>query len=161
MTHGLALCAAALPARGPNISSDAVSVISGRTNQRGSAYRAVIGGLLSCRLCPHSRSRVRCLLWGPSHGTCEVDRIRLPNSNHGWISVENAAPSVSLAVCARLVSTACRPLASSNCQLATRPSGTQSWLPRGATPWDRQDRKSTRLNSSHEWSSYAVFCLQK
>src|SRR6266536_3450599 len=27
---------------------------------------------------------------------------------------------------------------------------------------DRQgDRKSTRLNSSHEWSSYAVFCLKK
>src|SRR6266536_2178782 len=24
-----------------------------------------------------------------------------------------------------------------------------------------QDRKSTRLNSSHEWISYAVFCLQK
>src|SRR5438105_10538036 len=23
------------------------------------------------------------------------------------------------------------------------------------------DRKSTRLNSSHEWSSYAVFCLEK
>src|SRR5207247_6075269 len=23
-----------------------------------------------------------------------------------------------------------------------------------------QDRKSTRLNSSHEWTSYAVFCLQ-
>src|SRR5438105_5853113 len=27
--------------------------------------------------------------------------------------------------------------------------------PRGA------DRKSTRLNSSHEWISYAVFCLKK
>src|SRR5207247_11125088 len=26
---------------------------------------------------------------------------------------------------------------------------------------DRQDRKSTRLNSSHEWISYAVFCLKK
>src|SRR5215207_10896829 len=26
---------------------------------------------------------------------------------------------------------------------------------------DREDRKSTRLNSSHEWSSYAVFCLKK
>src|SRR5207247_3430768 len=26
---------------------------------------------------------------------------------------------------------------------------------------EAQDRKSTRLNSSHEWSSYAVFCLQK
>src|SRR6266849_2004973 len=27
--------------------------------------------------------------------------------------------------------------------------------------WQRQDRKSTRLNSSHEWISYAVFCLKK
>src|SRR5438105_15719516 len=25
----------------------------------------------------------------------------------------------------------------------------------------RRDRKSTRLNSSHEWNSYAVFCLKK
>src|SRR5207247_10772546 len=25
----------------------------------------------------------------------------------------------------------------------------------------KADRKSTRLNSSHEWSSYAVFCLKK
>src|SRR6266536_2603642 len=27
--------------------------------------------------------------------------------------------------------------------------------------WIRRDRKSTRLNSSHEWNSYAVFCLKK
>src|SRR5438105_12797716 len=27
-------------------------------------------------------------------------------------------------------------------------------------PW-QEDRKSTRLNSSHEWISYAVFCLKK
>src|SRR6266536_3229339 len=26
---------------------------------------------------------------------------------------------------------------------------------------ESQDRKSTRLNSSHEWISYAVFCLKK
>src|SRR5438105_8375533 len=26
---------------------------------------------------------------------------------------------------------------------------------------DGRDRKSTRLNSSHEWTSYAVFCLKK
>src|SRR6266536_3190873 len=26
---------------------------------------------------------------------------------------------------------------------------------------DGSDRKSTRLNSSHEWNSYAVFCLKK
>src|SRR5207247_9715698 len=44
-------------------------------------------------------------------------------------------------------------------------------MPRVATAVDDQflnsraptktDRKSTRLNSSHEWSSYAVFCLKK
>src|SRR5207247_6660317 len=27
--------------------------------------------------------------------------------------------------------------------------------------WCTTDRKSTRLNSSHEWISYAVFCLKK
>src|SRR3712207_7032533 len=27
--------------------------------------------------------------------------------------------------------------------------------------WDRRDRKSTRLNSSHANISYAVFCLEK
>src|SRR6266536_3669668 len=27
-------------------------------------------------------------------------------------------------------------------------------------PWGRPDRKSTRLNSSHEWISYDVFCLK-
>src|SRR5207247_10343010 len=31
---------------------------------------------------------------------------------------------------------------------------------RGSTRQGR-DRKSTRLNSSHEWISYAVFCLKK
>src|SRR5438105_11724310 len=35
---------------------------------------------------------------------------------------------------------------------------------RGPSPRRRRDgpdRKSTRLNSSHEWISYAVFCLKK
>src|SRR5207247_6360247 len=27
--------------------------------------------------------------------------------------------------------------------------------------YDERDRKSTRLNSSHEWTSYAVLCLKK
>jgi len=30
-----------------------------------------------------------------------------------------------------------------------------------AAPWSGQDRKSTRLNSSHDQISYAVFCLKK
>src|SRR5207244_11884437 len=37
-------------------------------------------------------------------------------------------------------------------------------IPRTAEPGDlqiTQDRKSTRLNSSHQIISYAVFCLQK
>src|SRR5438105_12967517 len=34
------------------------------------------------------------------------------------------------------------------------------WLSAARRP-GRRDRKSTRLNSSHEWISYAVFCLKK
>src|SRR2546429_6138033 len=30
-----------------------------------------------------------------------------------------------------------------------------------AVDWDLRDRKSTRLNSSHGYISYAVFCLKK
>src|SRR5438105_5428623 len=30
-----------------------------------------------------------------------------------------------------------------------------------SSSWWCLDRKSTRLNSSHEWRSYAVFCLKK
>src|SRR5258708_24289256 len=33
--------------------------------------------------------------------------------------------------------------------------------PDGQGLWCRQDRKSTRLNSSHQIISYAVFCLKK
>src|SRR5207244_5499344 len=29
------------------------------------------------------------------------------------------------------------------------------------SPWESRDRKSTRLNSSHQISSYAVLCLKK
>src|SRR5947207_7597310 len=32
---------------------------------------------------------------------------------------------------------------------------------RNTGTWERQDRKSTRLNSSHTVISYAVFCLKK
>src|SRR5207247_5554199 len=35
------------------------------------------------------------------------------------------------------------------------------YQPRPAARGRRLDRKSTRLNSSHEWISYAVFCLKK
>src|SRR5438105_12105367 len=35
------------------------------------------------------------------------------------------------------------------------------WRRRGLRRGPGTDRKSTRLNSSHEWISYAVFCLKK
>src|SRR2546428_8643535 len=33
--------------------------------------------------------------------------------------------------------------------------------PGARKPWSKADRKSTRLNSSHDQISYAVFCLKK
>src|SRR5438105_11641844 len=35
------------------------------------------------------------------------------------------------------------------------------WPKSAVSPRKLRDRKSTRLNSSHEWISYAVFCLKK
>src|SRR5438105_10623557 len=40
----------------------------------------------------------------------------------------------------------------------TNPCTQRLWLALSAIS---RDRKSTRLNSSHEWISYAVFCLKK
>src|SRR5260221_8210774 len=42
-----------------------------------------------------------------------------------------------------------------------RPSVTQTWKRSVFHSMTRQDRKSTRLNSSHTVISYAVFCLKK
>src|SRR2546429_5745086 len=42
-----------------------------------------------------------------------------------------------------------------------RPSGCPATWPASATIPANRDRKSTRLNSSHGYISYAVFCLKK
>src|SRR5438105_13749974 len=49
-----------------------------------------------------------------------------------------------------------------------QPAGQQQRPPRSLAQFEEVrrdrpavDRKSTRLNSSHEWISYAVFCLKK
>src|SRR5206468_12724264 len=46
---------------------------------------------------------------------------------------------------------------------AIAPSGRHRPTARGASlvTWMTRDRKSTRLNSSHDQISYAVFCLKK
>src|SRR5438105_12785046 len=57
--------------------------------------------------------------------------------------------SASVAECSRLVS---------RCGPCRKPAtGRSRRVPSTRFP----DRKSTRLNSSHEWISYAVFCLKK
>src|SRR5437867_10208440 len=40
-------------------------------------------------------------------------------------------------------------------------TGWTHYAPLQTAPWNEQDRKSTRLNSSHRTISYAVFCLKK
>src|SRR5258708_24383008 len=42
-----------------------------------------------------------------------------------------------------------------------RESSTNFWAAARLQTWARLDRKSTRLNSSHQIISYAVFCLKK
>src|SRR5690348_17642539 len=44
------------------------------------------------------------------------------------------------------------------CQIVHRAGPSYQWL---ALTLDGEDRKSTRLNSSHPSISYAVFCLKK
>src|SRR5207247_10863832 len=46
-------------------------------------------------------------------------------------------------------------LSSAAANVTSTPAYSRYRFPAGA------DRKSTRLNSSHEWISYAVFCLKK
>src|SRR5438552_14946049 len=44
---------------------------------------------------------------------------------------------------------------------ASRPREARRRRPRAPDPQGQPDRKSTRLNSSHQIISYAVFCLKK
>src|SRR5436190_14811862 len=73
----------------------------------------------------------------------------------------------ALALAAGLVAAPCRPLPPLAAQspvvlLATTTSTRDAGLLDSLLPvFERQDRKSTRLNSSHTVISYAVFCLKK
>src|SRR5438105_10672107 len=53
------------------------------------------------------------------------------------------------------------PAAHGRLETGTRAGGGQHLRPQARRQRGCQDRKSTRLNSSHEWISYAVFCLKK
>src|SRR6266536_2353660 len=72
-----------------------------------------------------------------------------------------AAPRRSHEASLRSLRPSSRSVRSSTMAAATAPTSPttarRAWTPTATTP----DRKSTRLNSSHEWISYAVFCLKK
>src|SRR5438105_7282415 len=58
-----------------------------------------------------------------------------------------------------LVSGALQPSEARQTARCAQPEGRPAGRQRGGG--GSRDRKSTRLNSSHEWISYAVFCLKK
>src|SRR5438105_11181111 len=62
----------------------------------------------------------------------------------------------------QLISTMAAVRASADRATTTTPSVASRAAFLSALAWPcLRDRKSTRLNSSHEWISYAVFCLKK
>src|SRR5207247_3094364 len=81
----------------------------------------------------------------------------LPISSSRYVSasrgLRNTSPALGASPSGRYVARACgvcRRSSAALCQVCAITGGV-------AAP----DRKSTRLNSSHEWISYAVFCLKK
>src|SRR6266436_9319581 len=77
--------------------------------------------------------------------------VKWPNRIHSRV---DAYPLVGLAVTLLVIFMVCPPIGT---------HGSTVDLPRTwhASPMPRADRKSTRLNSSHGYISYAVFCLKK
>src|SRR5207247_7676137 len=83
------------------------------------------------------------------------------------LSLHDALPILTSGHCVATILATFNP-----CQASLAPSLCRHWsllsLGPGLIPtgWPRRaalcagDRKSTRLNSSHEWISYAVFCLK-
>src|SRR2546429_2595804 len=72
------------------------------------------------------------------------------------LSLHDALP-ISSALVTSSDTAPIRPPASISSGNAARPSSAATT----SAPWPDRDRKSTRLNSSHGYISYAVFCLKK
>src|SRR2546430_5131253 len=87
----------------------------------------------------------------PLHAALPISlpRTRISGSALGSSAVSPLQPNHSPPVCWRAAST----------PTARPPGGAERRG--GETRFETQDRKSTRLNSSHSQISYAVFCLKK
>src|SRR2546422_8925640 len=71
------------------------------------------------------------------------------------LSLHDALP-ILFAMRALITLPACQPVRHLNAPRNSSPE-----MPAIGTFWAATDRKSTRLNSSHGYISYAVFCLKK
>src|SRR5207247_10204744 len=103
--------------------------------------------LYSLRSAPCSRASYLSTAPAPSTTSTLSLHDALPISSSGSPSVQRPSPARH-----DIISSNAR-----NPTLRVRPRLSGHLLARGAL----EDRKSTRLNSSHEWISYAVFCLKK
>src|SRR5256884_3073995 len=85
-----------------------------------------------------------------------VQTCALPISNISEAVVSWTSPR-AIATCPATSSTSARPLFAGSAFPARRSAATAA----AESPRASRDRKSTRLNSSHGYISYAVFCLKK
>src|SRR6267143_6319118 len=77
------------------------------------------------------------------------------------VRTDSAATSTVQPATLNFASTICCPSPTCSETLATAPHANDAELPVKFGGAASQDRKSTRLNSSHSSISYAVFCLKK
>src|SRR2546421_11490620 len=125
----------------------------------GTVYVFMIGRPSTCSL--HPRTRFFLFFFNDT-ATTEIYTLSLhdalpifsPSSPTG-----RATGSCGLSISTRAVSGHCYSRAARGCRLGLH--GFRRLLLPPPDRRDRIDRKSTRLNSSHDQISYAVFCLKK
>src|SRR5206468_7074242 len=91
----------------------------------------------------------------PSFPTRRSSDLRCPTSTDAWTTSARIS-KVSVSSCPLWATTLSR---SSICNPASASGRSRAW--RSHKVCSTRDRKSTRLNSSHDQISYAVFCLKK
>src|SRR2546430_10198115 len=138
--------------------------------QFAAAVLAIVTAVVTSLLAPDwmARSAVIESLTPPAHDSMSVVRSwTIPRRSAARCSVDgrcataaSASPATSTAAAAS-IQVGVRSTGHPEGREATppRPSGPGSRIP--MVPPGIQDRKSTRLNSSHSQISYAVFCLKK
>src|SRR2546422_3914598 len=104
-----------------------------------------VTGVQTCALPISSPSSATTYLASSSSGSAETKHWRR-NSSEGFASCWNSSRS---------------PQASQRSSRAHSHQGSHPQLPSRKAIRSLGDRKSTRLNSSHGYISYAVFCLKK